>query len=511
MLSLRPAVQIRYWITVLAGVAFALLVWKIMSLQFRYVLAISAGIVIVSVAMMAVRNLKGFLVYALIFNIPFARFSKYFFIKGQPWSYAMGISLGLAEVLIVLGCLHWFWQVFVSRKRQLPRLQKIDYFIMLLLLTQGISFLGAPNKALGIFDIVYNIKHALIYFLIAQMVKRHHLKYVIAIFLFAIFVESSIACYERLTGNVGIGFWKGAVKSSQFGTQYEVPGIEHVIRSEGTTKDSHALGLYYAMLLPIPLVFMAIPAIKPPIRIGLAGVLIMGTIGLVVTFSRSGWLSFAISSLFATCVIVFLWRRRLAIFIPITIVLIVSILYPQGFQYIYDRLFNAPPELIETRADWNHTAFNIWRSSFLFGYGPGNYLCALQDLDITIFGRDDLPVHNAFLHVAAELGLFGVIAFFGIIFLAMVQCFKMLKCRDPLIRGLSLVVLTALFAYVLDGITDPMFREAVPYAQLWVYLGLAMALKRLVQEQTPARPLMRGGYAAQKLDDVSRAEETRVF
>ncbi len=488
MLSLRRFVQIRYLAVALAGVLFALLIWKVMSLQFRYVLAVSGGIVALCLAVMCIRNIEGFLIYALIFNIPFARFGKYLFAQDRTWSFAMGISIGLAEVLIVMCYLLWFSQIFITRKKPLPGLQKIDCFIILLFWTQVVSCLGAANKTLGIFDIIYNIKHVLIYFFIAQKVKRRHLKLIVAIFLFAVSLESSLAVYERFTGNVGIGFAKADVSSSQFGTQYEVPGSEEAIRAEGTTKDSHALGLYYAMLLPIPLVFMAIRALKPVARFALAGVFLVGMTGLIVTFSRSGWLSFALSSVFATCVIVFLWGNRSAILLPLAMVLVVCILYPQGFQYVCDRLFNAPAELIETRWALNHTALNIWRSSFLFGYGPGNYLPALEDPGIIVFGRNDLPVHNAFLYVASELGLFGVVAFFGIILTAMIQCFKTLKCRDLIVRGFALAVLTGLLAYLLDGITDPMFREAVPYAQLWVYLGLAAALKRLTGEQAVGLP-----------------------
>ncbi len=494
MLSLRSTVQIKYWIALFTGVLFAILVWEIMTLQFRYVMAISVGIVMISVAIIAIRNIETFIIYALIFNIPLTRLGKYFFHQGQPYSIAVGIALGLAEVLLVMAYVVWFSQIFIARTKPIPKLQKIDYFIILLLLTQAISFIGAPNKALGIFDIVYNIKHILLYFFIAHKVKRHHLKWIITIFVLAILLESSLACYERLTGNVGIGMRKGDVTYSDFGKQYKVLGITHVIRAEGTTKDSHSLGLYYAMLLPIPYIFMSVRTLKMPIRIVLAGILVAGTTGLVVTFSRSGWLSFAISSILATGIIVFLWGRRSAILIPIVSVLIISILYPQGFQHIYDRLVNAPPDILEKRWEMNRTALDIWRSSFLFGYGPGNYTCALEDPDTTVTEigvidvgavskRQDIPVHNAFLYVAAELGLFGIIAFFGIIFVAMAQCLKLLKCQDPIIRGMSLVVLTGLTAYLLDGITDPMFREAVPYAHLWVYLGLVIAFKRLVNER----------------------------
>jgi len=48
---------------------------------------------------------------------------------------------------------------------------------------------------------------------------------------------------------------------------------------------------------------------------------------------------------------------------------------------------------------------------------------------------------------------------------------------------LALAIMTGLFAYLLDGITGPMFKEAVPYAQLWVYIGLSMSFSRILHQQ----------------------------
>ena len=68
------------------------------------------------------------------------------------------------------------------------------------------------------------------------------------------------------------------------------------------------------------------------------------------------------------------------------------------------------------------------------------------------------------------------------------RCWKMLKCKDLIIRGLGLGIMTGLIAYMLDGITNMMFREATPYVQLWIYIGLSLSFKRLLKEQTRHEP-----------------------
>jgi len=485
MQTVRSFSQVKYLIVMFAGAFFALCVWKIMALEVRYAAAIAGGILVVSAGMMAIYRIEDFLVYALIFNIPFARFGKWLFPQ-EEYVAAQGIMLGLAEMLILVAYIAWFAQIFIVKRRELPRIKKTDFFIVLLLAVSLLSLLRAPNKTLGFFDVIYNVKHAMLYFFIAHKVQRRHLKPIIAIFLFAIMFESSLAMYERVTGNVGIGISKG--KTSVMGQQQSVPGIETELRSGGTTNDPHTLGLYFAMILPIPFVFVAINFMKRSVRFLLFCILVAGALGLIFTFARAGWLGFALSSAFAVCVIVFSWKQGRGFLIVIAVVITVSILYPKGFEIIYNRFANSPPELLEDRFEMNWTAVDIWRKNPILGCGAANYMEAVKEPDIKIFGRDDTAVHNAYLRLAAETGLVGVISFYAIIVLAMYSCWKMLKCEDLLIRGLALALLGGFFSYMLDGLSSPMFKSSVPYALLWTYIGLSVALKRLSGETIQSDP-----------------------
>ena len=449
-----------------------------MSLDFRYFVAFSGGLVVISLAMMAISRIDDFLVYALIFNIPFASIEKWLFL--QPVAVAArGINIGLSELLIFIAYTVWFIKIVIVKSEPLPKLRKPDYCIIFLLLVQMISLLGAPNKVLGIFDIVFNIKHILIYFFILHKVKREHLKYIIILFLFTIFFESGLAFYERFSGNVSIGLAKGDTQSEDFGTQYEVPGLEQA-RAAGTTQDSHTLALYYTMLLPVPLVLMCLGIYRTSTRFALMGVFLIGTAGLLATYSRSGWFSFAISMFVAVMIISFVWKRYLIIPVVLAIVAAVVISSLGIIADLYERIFNAPHGIMEARYETYRTALDIWRQNPLFGYGPGNYIDALDDpriLQQTVKGVTgsnvyDIPVHNSYLWVASELGTFGLIAFFSIPILIVTRCLACLKSEDVLLRGFSLAVLTAVIGYLLDGITGPMFRDTVPYTQLWVYAAI---------------------------------------
>ncbi len=472
-----------YVLFALGGATFALVVWWITGLEDRYALAVVGGIVLIAAAMVSARRIDDFLIYLFIANIPFAAFEKWLFVQKVAVT-AKGLTLGVSELLLLIAYGVWLHRICVARSEPIPSFTRLDGCMALLLVSQAVSSFGAPNKALAVFDIVYNLRHFLIYFYLSRRVERRHLKWIVALVLAAVLLQSGLGFYERLTGNVGIGLSKGNVESEDFGRQYQVPGTEE-FRAAGTTNDSHTLALYLVMLLPVPFALMFLPGIKVLWRTVLAAVFVTGVGGLIVTFSRSGWLSFGIAMTFAVIYVAVAWKRRVVVPAMLGLLLLVSLAFPQGYSYVVNRVVDAPPEILEARYDTYWTALDIWRHNPFFGYGPGNYIEALADPGVRAqtYKGDwdvDIPVHNAFLWVAAETGLFGTLFFFSMIVLGMIRCVRFLDNEDPLVKGLSLAIVTGIAGYLLDGLTDPMFREASPYAQLWTYLGLVMAFGRFV-------------------------------
>ena len=160
---LKSSLQAKYLAVVAAGAVFPLAVREIFEFKFRHALAIVGGVVVLSAAMVCIQFIDDFLIFSFIFNLPFSNFSKWLFLEETSVP-ARGISLGLAELLITMAYVAWFSKVFISRTEPFPKFHSIDVLIFLSLLSQFISFLGAPNKPMAFYDIVYNVKHVLIYF-----------------------------------------------------------------------------------------------------------------------------------------------------------------------------------------------------------------------------------------------------------------------------------------------------------------------------------------------------------
>ncbi len=466
----------KYLLTGLGGMLFATLSWKISSLDFRYALAVTGSLVCLSLAMILVRHMEDFLVYALIFHIPFAIFGKWLFL--QPVLVpAKGISLGLPELLLLIAYLHWFGRIFVTRSHPLPKMRPIDGWVLLLFAVFVVSGLLATNKTLALFDIIYTAKHMLIYFYLSHKIKKAHFRWILLLFLFAILLETGIAVFERTTGYVNIAGTKGNIQSEDFGVQYVVPGIENELRAAGTTNDSHTLGLYYAMLLPVPFILLASRRTGPWTKGLLALTGTLGLIGLIITFSRSGWLGFGVALLVACSVIVGKWRQIRTVGILLLVFFLASCFYPQAYGIIYRRIVEAPTVIMDARFEMHKTALDIWKHHPLLGAGPGNYIDALSLPDVQTsraLEGADLPVHNIYLYTLAELGALGALALALVVVSALCYCWRWaVQPGDDLTRCLALATLAGVMGYLANGMTDPMFREAVPYAQFWTFMALA--------------------------------------
>jgi hypothetical protein len=479
----------------LAGAAFALVVWKLSSLEFRYALALAALVVAASLAMVLLPWLEDCLLYAFVFNIPFAGFAKWMFLR-EAITVAKGIAFGFTEVLLVVAYALWFCQIFVARTRPLPKLGAIDALFGVVFVAQCLSSLGAPLRDLALFDTLYNVKFFLVYFYFAHKLERRHVPIVILLLLFAILVEGPIAVFERVTGDVGIGRSKGDTAGVDFGSQYEVPGFEQ-IRAEGTTIDSHTLGLYLAMLLLVPLALFLVRGIATRWRIGLAGIALVGVAGLVVTFSRSAWICFFIASVVLAGIAIVQWGRGRPVVALALLFVAVSALYPDVYEYAIVRLLDAPSGIMDVRFQLNWTALGILRAHPLLGYGPGNFMEALRDPNVNDLAGAGLPVHNAFLWIASEAGLPAAFAFFAMIGVAMKRLVSYRADPDVLVRAFSVAMFLGLVVYVLDGLTNPTFREPSPYTMLWLYLAFSVALPRMMRmRQRIARPQRRFAAAA---------------
>jgi O-antigen ligase len=113
---------------------------------------------------------------------------------------------------------------------------------------------------------------------------------------------------------------------------------------------------------------------------------------------------------------------------------------------------NIVEESVTVRNDLNRTALLIWRDSPVFGTGLGNFIIKLPDFPVERSVYFLQPVHNIYLLILAETGLFGVGGLFLLLFCIIKhlaydirrQGKKIIKHYYPYIFPLAVILLIGL-------------------------------------------------------------------
>lgn len=478
-------------LAVALGALFAVAVYPLWNLEGRWFIVTVVGIAMTAAAMATAGRFSNFAFILLLFSVPVAGLSKWTFLDEHRFSqiirdaslYSGTLGVGFVDCLLVGLYAAWAFRIFVMRVESLPRLEKLDVWVGLVLLANLLSQWGAVQP-LAIFAFEHQLKHALVYFYISRHFRREHLPWLLGSIGFVVMLESIIGVLQYF--NVlppGLILDKGA--GDRLDQQYKVPGIEDITRATGSLYDSHALGTYLAMLVPFLLVFLYKGNLPTPRRLAAAGLIVAAFAALVVTYSRSAWLGAVISSAI-TIVGLLAWRER-HVGKTLFVVAIAAVLSgPLVVPKLFARLFDAPIDLLLVRFDQFTVAWSIWRENFLFGTGAGNYMQAMytHNTDWRLFE----PVHNVIMFVGAEMGLAGVLAYYGLVAATFLLLLRIARSRIEPWRRLALAAGAGLASYIFDGMSNPIFREPTIYMWFWVLVGLATALSRIVREPAPPAP-----------------------
>jgi O-antigen ligase len=462
------------------------------TLPTRYVVAIALGVGLVAVSAFFVGRFADFLLVAFFCSVPATAFIKSFMLTSLGYGtrgtgillYSGVLGVGLPDVLLVALYGTWFVRIFAARSAPLPRLQRTDALVALLILAYLASIPGTPDKPAAFFAVGYLLRFALVYFYVSRNFERRHLRWLFVAFFVIIFLETALASVQFLTGKlVGLAMDRGA--GVRLDEQYTVPGIEHRNRATGTCYESHTFGLFMAMLAQYPFVMMSSRHHGNRYRLLGAALFTLATVASLVSFSRSAWISLAIAVLVGWGVHLFVWRER-EILVPTMFVGIVALLLsPWALSIVIERFASTGFDLLTARFDQFPVAWHVWRDHFVFGYGVGNYMEALETYNLP--GVLNLPVHNAFLWLGAEAGVVGVLAFFSLAVGSLVRSWRVLRSRRDPAGRVALAVFGGLVAYLIDGLTNPLYREPGIYMLFWLSVGLSVALPRLDRGQLDSR------------------------
>jgi O-antigen ligase len=209
----------------------------------------------------------------------------------------------------------------------------------------------------------------------------------------------------------------------------------------------------------------------------------------IMTQSRTGWISTAAGLSVGVILILVLWRERQVLPALAGLVLLAALVTPFVANFIYERFANSPQETITTRFDEFKVAWYIFTLHPWFGVGPANYIHALTlydyigmvnlDPETGELGPELLPVHNGMLLHMAEVGIFGLLAYLSILINIAWRLFLMIRVRRDIPGRLALAALLGIMTIVLNDQFIVGFHQPEVFLTFWLLVALGVALPHM--------------------------------
>jgi O-antigen ligase len=264
-------------------------------------------------------------------------------------------------------------------------------------------------------------------------------------------------------------------------------GVERVT---GTLGDPNEFAAVLVSALPLALALAAGERQSPRMRALSLGAAILSVAGIALSLSRGGLVALAVM-LVAGVMVAGRWRAIVA-----AIGLFVAL---AGVGYF---LFAAPVAARErvSSSEGGTGRTDLWRVGWrmvedrpLLGVGAGNYATASIRylLRPGQLSRSDLiastpkVAHNTYLHVLAELGVLGALAFLGLIGFALASGLRAARAFERH-QDASMEMLSRAWLVALAGVlAADLFLSAEFSKQLWVLLALGPCLLAMARARTP--------------------------
>jgi O-antigen ligase len=353
-------------------------------------------------------------------------FSVLVTLRPQDFSSSLGDALPYAKVIAVIALI-----VYLGSKLQrgeLPFIWPIEMQMMVLIALLAVVFAPLAASSNDTIDVLLDpfLKVLIIFAIMIDVVnspKRLNILLNIVVICGALIALYTIESY--LAGN----FIKGRL----------------VILRDSLFGNSNDLALIFDLLIPLAIV-RALYKEKAERLLNVAAALLLG-IGTLITFSRGGFLGLAAAGA------VLMWKmargNRLAPVIAVAVMLLaLMFVVPGGYGERLTTIINVQEDetgSAQEREDLMVRAGTVALAHPLTGVGMGNF---------HTYSIHEKRAHNSFLEIAAELGIFGLIAF-------LVLIISPLKSLRKIERGVK------------DDANSPTFDQS-PQRQELYYLSVGL-------------------------------------
>lgn len=339
------------------------------------------------------------------------------------------------------------------------------------------SVLVANSQMFAIFDLfALATSMAIFIYVSSQVTEAKELRLIVMLLVVSGLLQGLLAITEKLTGQpIGIYFFGAAPQL------YGYAGLETIARVGGLVGHPNSLAMFFDLLLPLSFSLLFCPMSRG-LKTLLGATVAIQVLGLGVTYSRGGIVSSSLALLF---LLLFYWKKNIGLTRAFFGVLSIGI-----FATIL--LFVVPNPLRTGLLRTEGTAYGRWpliqvaaniiSHRPLLGTGLNNFVETARPYDRTreqIVSSWNSPVHNLFLFIGSETGIFGLAFFLLFVLRVMTWLYPALRAPDPFLRCIGAGLFFGLLAFFAHAQVD--YGIWTQNRLLWFLLGLSITVGRFTR------------------------------
>jgi O-antigen ligase len=331
----------------------------------------------------------------------------------------------------------------------------------------ALSLLFAADPAVGFFEVFVLIQSFLVFAYVALHLRsRSDVLFVLSVLLSGAALQGVLALVPSLGDMVAGG---NATLDGRFAGALGHPNVAGGIIS----------------LLLVPAAALLLTSVKGFYKLIGAAAFLLGSLALVFTFSRGGWLAFIV----AVLVFCFVGIRRgwLGYRAPVVIAALMLVVAAPLAPRIEARLTLDDQGSATSRLDLMKIAGRIIEDHPVVGVGANNYaivLPAYRTPDVA--GTFDSVVHNKYLLIWSQAGPAALLAYLWFLAATIAVGLRQARSRDPVLAVLAVALAASVAGQMLHMGVD-LFHARPQVQSLWLVAGLLVAISRFVPSRIDPR------------------------
>lgn len=447
-----------------------------------------------------VGDLRRLFLAALIFDVPFSIGHHFGYNLDAAKLGSLG-GLDISVTTVALPALYALWIGSALARRgdgtrpwlrpAIPLALYVGFAIL--------SIRQASSPSLSVFELFMLVQSLMIFVYVASTVRtREDVVFMLVVLATSVLLESLLMIATYTT--------KHDFSFAGISTRLDpaTSAIDNVSRVGGTVGGPNAAAAFLDMLLA-PILALALAPVRQSYRLVAAGAFVFGCIGLVLTLSRGGWIATAVS---CAIVIAYAWYRGwIPGFGPAAILIIIGAGMFIFRNELLVRFLKNDSGAASSRIPLMVLALHMIRDHPFFGVGANNYGINIAKYATPQFAADWLyTVHNKYLLVWAEDGIFALIFFVTFLLATLRNGWVCRKINDRVLAGIAIGLMSGLLAQMIHMAVDILNgRQQVQL--LVIVAGLIAAILAIKSETDEVPPQKDRWQRAERIRPTTGTQE----